>query len=60
MDGVRAPNSQDEQDPDWRPIESADMTAIEDDEARFIGGDAPPSYPSDYTQLYYWKARKAN
>jgi hypothetical protein len=50
-DRVRAPNSQDVRDPEWRLIEAPDVAALDSD-VRFTGS---PSYPSDSTQLYYWK-----
>ena len=50
-DSVRAPNVQDERDSEWRPIEAPDVAAFDSD-VRFTGS---PSYPSDSTQLYYWR-----
>jgi len=46
---VRAPSPLEQKDPTWRPILPSDFDVTVD------GAQAIPSYPSDRTQLYYWK-----
>lgn len=54
--GLRAPNYHDEKDSEWRPIEAGDILDFKNVSELATGKDDKLSlYPSDYTQLYYWK-----
>jgi len=48
---VRAPSRHDHREGEWRPIGRSDMLSFHHERAPTGASD----YPSDYTDLYYWR-----
>lgn len=54
--GARPPNEAETRDPEWRPINRSK----DNFEKPIQGIDYSNNYPSDYTELYYWRQNLAD
>jgi hypothetical protein len=53
LSSVRPPLPQEKRDAAWRPMEAADLPR----DAHGVAEGEQATYPSDFTELYYWRRR---